>query len=137
MNLIERIKAFFVDKTTEVDTEIKNIMHDLAAKVEAIEEHLLHNNDSLPYKYAVPSIIAVPAATAQTTILMNQSGSLAYFAVPAATAQTTIPANTAATGDAAAGSEAVKTGDGGQQNDLIAKTGDAGSETVKTDAAQV
>ena len=90
MNLIERIKAFFVDKTTEVDTEIKNILHELAVKVETIEAHLLHNNDSLPYKYAVPSIIAVPADTA-------------------ATAQTTIPANTAATGDVAAGSEAVKT----------------------------
>ena len=120
MNLIERIKAFFVDKTTEVDTEIKNIMHDLAAKVEAIEQHLLNNNDSLPYKYVVPEVVvAVPAAGDQLS------------------SEKAIPANTAATGDAAAGSESVKTGDGGQQNDLIAKTGDAGSETVKTDAAQV
>ena len=129
MNLTERIKALFstvfgdVDRfASHVDMEAMNILHELAAKVEAIEQHLLKNNDSLPHKYVVPTVDPIAAG--------DQSSS-----------EKAIPANTAATGDisgdAAAGSEAVKTGDGGQQNDLIAKTGDAGSETVKTDAAQV
>ena len=118
MNLIERIKAFFVDKNNAVATEIKSIMHDLAVKVEAIEAHLLNNNDSLPYKYVVPTVDPIAAG--------DQSSS-----------EKTIPANTAATGDVAAGSEAVKTGDGGQEKDPLAETDGAGSETIKTDAAQV
>ena len=122
MNLIERIKALFstvlgdVDRfASHEDMEAMNILHELAAKVEAIEQHLLKNNDSLPHKYVVPTVDPIAAG--------DQLSS-----------EKTIPANTAATGDisgdAAAGSEAVKTGD-------ISGDAAAGSEAVKTDAAQV
>ena len=76
--LIAKIKALF----SEGETDMSKILHELAAKVEAIETHLLKNNDSLPHKYVVPT--TEPAAVIEQPAAVVEQPAAAVVEQPAA-----------------------------------------------------
>jgi predicted regulator of Ras-like GTPase activity (Roadblock/LC7/MglB family) len=70
----EKFLAYINGERNKLDAEVVNVFEDLKARVEAIEAHLIKNNDSLPHKFApagaaasAPAVDSLTAAIASAT----------------------------------------------------------------------